>query len=73
MVAIRYDSLTEKSTALKDLSNMFVCIKYADVCASITQGRAVYCGRYKFDYAQGITDLRPHPPLGAIRIDDDDH
>jgi len=39
-----------------------------------SEGRAVYCARYKFDYAQGITDLWPHAPLGAIRInDDDDH
>lgn len=44
------------------------------MCKYHSEGRAVYCDRYKFDYAQGITDLQPHAPLGAIRInDDDDH
>lgn len=42
MVAISYDSLTEKSTALKDLFNMFIYINYADVCASITQRVELY-------------------------------
>ena len=64
MVAISYYSLTEKSTALKDLFTMFICINYADIHIHIVIG-------INLDNVQDITDLWTPAPLGAIRIADD--
>ena len=64
MAAVGYDSLTEKSTALKDLCTIFICINYADVHIHIVIG-------INFNHAQDITDLWTPAPLGAIRINDD--